>query len=125
MNTFITVSPLLVVQRKEKSRSIRKGICNYRALNADLIDRTWKIPIVHSSEAHLQQSDGHSSGRAVGSGWDGLANAHSVPNQFLVYQKYRKSHTLYNAILRIARNFLETRENIKISTHPFYHINLG
>ena len=34
-------------------------------------------------------------------------------------------HTLYNAILRIARNFLETRENIKISTHPFYHINLG
>ena len=29
-------------------------------------------------------------------------------------------HTLYNAILRIARNFLETRENIKISTHPFY-----
>ena len=32
-------------------------------------------------------------------------------------------HTLYNVILRIARNFLETRENIKISTHPFYHIN--
>ena len=32
--------------------------------------------------------------------------------------------TLYNAILRIARNFLETRENIKILTHPFYHINL-
>ena len=28
--------------------------------------------------------------------------------------------TLYNAILRIPRNFLETRENIKISTHPFY-----
>ena len=35
------------------------------------------------------------------------------------------SGTLYNAILRIARNFLETRESIKISTHPFYHINLG
>ena len=34
------------------------------------------------------------------------------------------SYTLYNAILRIARNFLETRENIKISTHPFYHVNL-
>ena len=34
-------------------------------------------------------------------------------------------HTLYNAILRTARNFLETRENVKISTHPFYHINLG
>ena len=33
-------------------------------------------------------------------------------------------YTLYNVILRIARNFLETRENIKISTHPFYHINL-
>ena len=36
-----------------------------------------------------------------------------------------KTCTLYNAILRIPRNFLETRENIKISTHPFYHINLG
>ena len=82
MNTFITVSPLLVVQRKEKSRSIRKGICNYRALNADLIDRTWKIPIVHSSEAHLQQSDGHSSGRAVGSRWDGWTNTQSVTTQF-------------------------------------------
>ena len=34
-------------------------------------------------------------------------------------------YTLYNAILRIARNFLETRKNIKILTHPFYHINLG
>ena len=33
-------------------------------------------------------------------------------------------NTLYNTILRIARNFLETRENIKILTHPFYHINL-
>ena len=33
--------------------------------------------------------------------------------------------TLYNATLRIARNFLETRENIKISPHPFNHINLG
>ena len=32
--------------------------------------------------------------------------------------------TLYNAILRLARNFLETKENIKISTHPFYHVNL-
>ena len=37
----------------------------------------------------------------------------------------KKLLTLYNAILRIVRNFLETRENIKISTHPFYHINLG
>ena len=33
--------------------------------------------------------------------------------------------TLYNVLLCIARNFLETRENIKISTYPFYHINLG
>ena len=40
---------------------------------------------------------------------------------FVAYSEY----TLYNAILRIARNFLETRENIEISTNPFYHINLG
>ena len=33
-------------------------------------------------------------------------------------------YTLYNVILRIASNLLETRENIKISTHPFYPINL-
>ena len=33
--------------------------------------------------------------------------------------------TSSNLILHIARIFLETRENIKISTHPFYHINLG
>ena len=38
---------------------------------------------------------------------------------------FQTANTLYNAMLRIARNFLETRENIKISTHPFYHINLG
>ena len=31
------------------------------------------------------------------------------------------THTLYNVILRIARNLLKTSENIKISTHPFYH----
>ena len=31
-------------------------------------------------------------------------------------------NTLYNVILRIARNLLETRENIKIKSHPFYHI---
>ena len=31
-------------------------------------------------------------------------------------------HTLYNTILRIARNLLETRENIKIESHSFYHI---
>ena len=31
-------------------------------------------------------------------------------------------YTLYNTILRIARNLLETRENIKIESHSFYHI---
>ena len=30
--------------------------------------------------------------------------------------------TLYNAILRIARNLLETKEKIKIESHSFYHI---
>ena len=30
--------------------------------------------------------------------------------------------TLYNVILRIARNLLVTKENIKIESHPFYHI---
>ena len=34
------------------------------------------------------------------------------------------SHTVHNLILCMARNFLETRENIKIFTHPFYRINL-
>ena len=32
--------------------------------------------------------------------------------------------TLYNTILRIARSFLETKENIKILNHPLYHMNL-
>ena len=40
-------------------------------------------------------------------------------------QRASKIHTLYNAILRTPRNFLETRENVKILTHPFYHINLS
>ena len=35
---------------------------------------------------------------------------------------YISKHSLYNVILRIARNLLETRENIKIKSHPFYHI---
>ena len=30
--------------------------------------------------------------------------------------------TLYNKLLRIARNLLETRENIKIESRSFYHI---
>ena len=29
------------------------------------------------------------------------------------------NYTVYNVILRIARNLLETRENIKIESHPF------
>ena len=33
-----------------------------------------------------------------------------------------KPRTLYSVILRIARNLLETRENIKIESHLFYHI---
>ena len=47
---------------------------------------------------------------------------------FLKFKILAKSitlaYTLYYIILCIARNFLETRENIKILTHPFYHINL-
>ena len=46
-------------------------------------------------------------------------------SEFLWVSCYMQSwYTLYNVILRIARNLLETRENIKISTHPFYPINL-
>ena len=48
----------------------------------------------------------------------------SIKTYFFTSKKHLVS-TLYNAILRIARNFLETRENIKILTHPFSHINLG
>ena len=33
-----------------------------------------------------------------------------------------KTSTLYNSILRIAMNLLETRENIKIESHSFYYI---
>ena len=46
-------------------------------------------------------------------------------NSEAILRLFLHTYTLYNTILRIARNFLETRENIKISTHPFYHINLG
>ena len=35
-----------------------------------------------------------------------------------------KVHTLYNVLLRIARKLLETKENVKIWTHPVYHTNL-
>ena len=37
-----------------------------------------------------------------------------MPNMMKLTSKHGQIHTLYNAILRIARNFLETRENIKI-----------
>ena len=38
------------------------------------------------------------------------------------FNKRDKTSTLYNVILRIARNLLETRENIKIESHSFYHL---
>ena len=34
----------------------------------------------------------------------------------------QQDYTLYNLILCIARNLLETKENIKIESHPFYQI---
>ena len=34
-------------------------------------------------------------------------------------------YTLYNDILRIAGNLVETRENIKIESHPFYHMDIN
>ena len=52
-----------------------------------------------------------------------VTNSLSQTNLLVSWNQY--VYTLHNAILRIARNFLESRENIKISTHPFYHINLG
>ena len=54
-----------------------------------------------------------------------LVNVKTTRKTFSNYVCLMSWYTLYNAILRIARNFLETRENIKILTHPFYHINLG
>ena len=50
----------------------------------------------------------------------------SAPNNRLQshYKEITQVRTLYNVILRIARNLLKTSENIKISTHPFYHRNL-
>ena len=71
--------------------------------------------------------------------FDGMSSIFNVQRNFFIKSKQGKFFfkqdfipflcsqvlTLYNAILRIARNFLETRENIKILTHLFYHINLG
>ena len=39
---------------------------------------------------------------------------------FLFSHTFDHRHTLYNLILRIARNLLETREKNKIESHPFY-----
>ena len=39
--------------------------------------------------------------------------------------KISGTSTLYNELLRIARNLLETRENIKIESRSFYHIICG
>ena len=41
-----------------------------------------------------------------------------------VHCSVRATSTLYNVILRIPRNLLENREDIKYLTHPFYHTNL-
>ena len=40
---------------------------------------------------------------------------------YFLYSKVIQN-TLYNVILCIVRNLLETRKNIKIKSHPFYHI---
>ena len=37
-------------------------------------------------------------------------------------ERAESGFTLYNDILRIARNLMETRENIQIESHPFHHI---
>ena len=42
-------------------------------------------------------------------------------NKFKFFKVYF-TYTVYYDILPIARNLLETRENIKIEPHPFYHI---
>ena len=39
----------------------------------------------------------------------------------MLINKTMKTHTLYNDILCIARNFLQTIKNIKIESHPLYH----
>ena len=45
-----------------------------------------------------------------------------LQDMWLITACKKKLHKLYNVILCIARNLLETRENIKIESHPFYHI---
>ena len=48
-----------------------------------------------------------------------------MSGHYVIFVLQTTVYTLYNAILRIARIFMETRENITIWTNPFYHINLG
>ena len=51
-------------------------------------------------------------------GWQVFNERKTKSDRVLV----KNQHTLYNDILRIARNLVETRENIKIESHPFHHI---
>ena len=50
----------------------------------------------------------------------------TVLNLFVLHSfvcsNHMQVHTMYNELLRIARNLLETRENIKIESRSFYHI---
>ena len=45
---------------------------------------------------------------------------------YLIFQEFfsewKPYSALFNVLLRIARNLLETRENIKTKSHSFYHI---
>ena len=56
----------------------------------------------------------------------GCEFTNSVKNPSLVPSKISlfDLDTLYNVILRIARNLLENKEDIKYLTQPFYHTNL-
>ena len=45
-----------------------------------------------------------------------------IPNFLEIHLLLVLRYTLYKDILCIEGNLLETRENIKIESHPFYHI---
>ena len=45
-----------------------------------------------------------------------------ITKYYLHFALEKIRNTLYNDILRIAKNLMETKENIKIEAHPFYHI---
>ena len=51
-----------------------------------------------------------------------LKEEKKVKNQVKTETSSSHEYILYNIILRIARNLLETKENVKIESHPFYHI---